>query len=204
MTKTTTPNVFDDYQITLTIPAQHYTAAHRKAIKKALPKMGPVSLQQHCAVAEATNAALGGVYQGDRITEREVLDFGDVGRFVLNPSAHARFGITATNKIFLTVGLIEEDQSDSSTRYRLTWQGEAVPETLARIAVAHDAGESHKDFEVDLDMGSAKLVAAPKSADRRPDTPKRRAQKNGPADRKGQPRKHRRICSDDLIRTYVH
>ena len=200
-----TPNVFEEYQITLAIPAQHFTSAHKSAIQKSVRAQGTVALQQHCAVAEATNEALGGVYNDAReIAERQILDFGNLGQFVLNNSARARFGIDSHDKIFLTVGLVEEGETDDSARYRLTWKGDTVPEALARIAVAHDLGESHQEVEVDLPLGAAQLrIVSKKPADPRPNTEERRASKNGPRGKRGEPRLHRRICAADIERTYA-
>ena len=196
-------NVFDGYAVTLGIPAQHFTAAHKTAIKEAYGGKGSVTLQQHCAVAEATNEAFGAVYAPDRekLEDRGVLDFGDLGRFMLNKKARARFGINHQNQIFLTVGLIEEVEDDTAAKYRLTWKGDAIPETLARIAVAHDEGETHQEVEIELPLGDAQLVAVSKSVDKRPYTKERKAAKNGGT--RSRPRKHRRICATDIERTYA-
>lgn len=204
-------NVFDGYYITLNIPAQRFTGAQRAVIKKAYAEKvvkGVVALQQHCAVAEATNEALGGVYNTtrDRLVEREILDFGGVGQFALNTSSQARFGIDSVGKMFLTVGLAKEDEAGDSTKLRLTWKGNAIPETLARVAVAHDSGESHDEVEVQLQLGDAQLRAVRVQIDKRPYTPRQKKEKNTPeknvADYRTQPRKHRRICSADLAKTY--
>ncbi len=204
-------NVFDGFEVTVAIPAQHLTAAQTTAIKQVYGKgngngngKGTVSLQYHCAVAEATNEAFGGVYdeRRNKLAERYVLDFGDLGTFVLHNASRARFGIDQSNRIFLTVGLIEENQADDSARYRLTWRGDAIPESLARIAVAHDRGENHQEVVVPLSLGDAQLRAVRKAKpDNRAYTEKRKAEKNGDPPH-GRPRKHRRVCDTDIDRIY--
>jgi hypothetical protein len=200
-------NVFDGFHVTVAVPAsQRLSSAQRNAVKTTLGNKGSVSLQKNCAVAEATNEAFGAVYNTVRskISDREVLDFGDRGQFVLNNTGPARFGIDKRGHIFLTVSLVEDTDAKDAARYRLTWRDTAIPEELARIAAAHDQGQPHDYASVDLFLGDATLMATPApAADKRPNTAARRAQKNGKADHRGLPRKHRRICDADIERLYA-
>ena len=201
-----TPNIFEDFSIEVSIPAQAgFTHAQRQAIKASADK-SPRSVQQHCAVAEATNEAFGAVYNSthSRVDQVHPLVFDGVGKFELNRSARARFGVSSTGHIFLTVGLVDPETQE---RYRLTWNDQTIPQELAEIAAAHDEGRAHGAVTAELDLGSARFrkLGVPKPNPRENDD-EARERKN--AARKGGhhvtgPRKHRRVCVSDIARIYA-
>jgi hypothetical protein len=198
------PNKFADYHVTLELPASaRLTGAQKTAIKTAAAARGTVSLQQHCAVAEAANEAFGGIYDNRRnnFDDLEILDFGELGTYTLNRFARARFGVHQNGEIFLTIGI---KQADGNERYRLTWKAAHIPETLAMVAAAHDKGDQYPAASIELSLGQAELRSTPTTVDRRKNTAARKASKNGKPRANGTPRRHQRVCVADIERTYKH
>lgn len=114
------------------------------------------------------------------------------GVFMLNPKSKAQFGRNANGNAYLTVGLVGE----TGERYRLQWEGDAVPSKMKEVAVKHDEGKKVRAVTVRLDLSKAQVWKLGETA------PRKRTRNDVTADGKPYPRpqrrNHDRLCSADL------
>lgn len=195
-------NIFREFSIDIKIPGQHtLTGAQRSAVTKAYADSSDRAIQFHCAVAEATNKALGAVYDssGERVTDADPVEFPGVGLFQINKKGLASFGVNSSGHLFLTVNLVGQHDD---LRYRLTWKDSAIPKALAEVAVAHDCGAGHRAITATLEFANAELAVLRKAVDARPNDAAARERKNGNRT-PGLKRKHRRACAADVERVYA-
>lgn len=193
---------FRNRYVDIVIPAQRFTAAQSEAIRKSYED-GSAStdagLRFHCAIAEAVNEAFGAKYNESRkkIASIENIRIGR-GSYRLNSAVRAQFGVNKDGNIYLTVGLI---RNRDGMRYRLTWLNDAVPERLARVAVAHDRGESHPEVadELYLELAELHIMAENTDPRRNHDSGNTRRKKDPEAERR---RIRRRVCTTQLAEVY--
>lgn len=78
------------------------------------------------------------------------LDNGET--LTLSPSVAPQFGKNRHGQTYLTATML---YSGDGLYYRVNWTGAAVPEKMARIAVAHDLGKYVRAAVIPLDLAAA-------------------------------------------------
>lgn len=139
------------------------------------------ALRFQCRIAEDTKITFqGGVETADGDTLRA------------GKQASFQFGRNVAGNAYLTAaGLVSERTGE---RMSLTWEGDAVPLAMQRVAVAHDEGRKVAAKTIVLDLARA-TVRYPRKGDKR---------KNHDTDKHGRPYRrrerthHNRLCMADL------
>lgn len=79
----------------------------------------------------------------------------DGSTFFLDSGNKAQFGRNHAGLAFLTLGLIE---GETGEKYRLKWEGDAVPLKMQEIAVQHDEGRAVRACTLALDVARATVT----------------------------------------------
>src|SRR5215469_13845093 len=152
--KGTTLNIdelFDGYAVQLDIAATGVSPAQAEVIRQSLSEEPPQKLRFNCIIAEGMNESLGG---GPNRTKGEEYAEYEIGGtvFKLNPKGRSQFGMDKDNVPYLTTSLVD---TETGTRYGLTWRGDAIPFVLKETAVAHDEGRRTAELSVSLEFADA-------------------------------------------------
>lgn len=115
--------------------------------------------------------------------------------FVPNPRSKAQFGRNSAGLAFLTVGITN---IESGVNIQLHWEGDSIPRSMVEVAVKHDEGRRVGAKTISLDLAKAQAWVLGEKGGHKP-----AAEPHGRPRIERGPRKHNRLCSEDLTRLYA-